>query len=69
MEMDGIKFLQICLERYKTKEEKIKWLELKERQTYNYYCDCGSNFTQEEGKEYHNDWNWIIDKLNELKQE
>lgn len=69
MEIDGIKFLEKCLEKYETKEKKIKWLELKERQTYNYYCDCSNNWTNEENKQYHKEWDWIIDKLNELKQE
>lgn len=66
---EGIKFLERLLESYETIESKIRFLQLKERQTYHYYCDCGSNFTQEQDNEYHKTWDWIIDNLNRLEAE
>ena len=66
---EGIEFLKRLLENYNTKEEKIHFLQLRERQAYHYYCDCNSNFTQEQDNEYHEIWNWIIDNLNRLKAE
>jgi predicted SprT family Zn-dependent metalloprotease len=64
---EDIDFLNIMLEQNNTKEKKIKFLELTERQKYNYYCDCSQNFTQEQDNAYHEVWNWIINKLKELK--
>lgn len=51
----------------KTTEEKIKILEIKERQKYNYYCDCSDRWTTEQNQKYESSWNEIIDMLNELK--
>jgi hypothetical protein len=45
----------------------IKYLEIKERQKYNYNLDKnagGWNWTQEEEKKYNSEWNEIIDMLN-----
>ena len=50
-----------------TTEEKIKILEIKERQKYNYYCDCSDRWTTEQNQKYESEWNEIIDMLNELK--
>jgi len=52
----------------KTKEEKIKILEIRERQKYNYYCDCSDRWTTEQCEKYHSEWNEIIEMLNELKE-
>ncbi len=66
---EDIKFLQRMLDGYKTLEEKIYFLQLRERQKYHYYCDCGAHFTQEQNNEYHETWDWIIENLNRLKAE
>lgn len=53
-------------------EKQIKYLEIEERQKYNYNCDC-TNFgykngwTEEQAKKYDNEWNEIIEMLNERK--
>lgn len=57
------------LSNYSTLEDKIYFLELKERQRYNYYCDCGCNFSREADVAFHEVWDWIICKIKELKQE
>jgi Ni,Fe-hydrogenase maturation factor len=62
-----IEFLNRMLDKEQTIEKKIWFLEFKERQQYNYYCDCSQNFTQEQDNAYHEIWNWIINKLKELK--
>lgn len=64
---EDIKFLQRLLDSYETLEQKIYFLQLRERQKYHYYCDCGCNFTDEQSKEYHETWDWIIENLNKLK--
>lgn len=54
----------------KTTEEKIKILEIKERQKYHYYCDMTAgnwNWNTEQVREYENSWNEIIEMINELK--
>ena len=51
----------------KSTEEKIKTLELKERQKYNYYCDCSDRWTTEQNQKYESEWNEIIEMLNELR--
>ena len=51
----------------KTTEEKIKILEIEERQKYNYYCDCSDRWTTEQNQKYESSWNEIIDMLNELQ--
>ena len=66
---EGIKFLKRLLDGQESTEGKISFLQLKERQTYHYYCDCSANFTQEQVDEYHETWNWIIDNLNRLNAE
>lgn len=53
----------------KTLDEKIKILEIKERQKYNYYIDCSNRWTTEQNRKYESEWNEIIDMLNELKTE
>lgn len=66
--MDYINHIEQLLEKYPTNAEKIKCLEIIERQRYNYYCDCSSNFTTEQDKEYNKTWDWILNKINELKE-
>lgn len=66
---DNIEFLEELLSNFNTLEDKIYFLELKERQRYNYYCDCGCNFSREEDIAFHEVWDWIICKIKELKQE
>ena len=54
----------------KSTEEKIKILEIKERQKYNYYCDMtygNWNWNTEQVREYEKSWNEIIEMINELK--
>ena len=51
----------------KSTEEKIKTLEIAERQKYNYYIDCSDRWTTEQNKEYESQWNEIIEMLNELQ--
>lgn len=63
---EGIIFLEKMLSN-KSKEDQIKYLEIKERQSYHYYIDSSSNFNNEQNKEYNDTWNWMITKLNELK--
>ena len=48
-------------------EKQIKYLEVSERQKYNYYCDCSDRWTTEQNKEYESQWNEIIEMLNELQ--
>lgn len=48
-------------------EEQIAYLEIAERQKYNYYCDCSDRWTTEQNKEYESQWNEIIEMLNELQ--
>ena len=50
----------------KTLEDKIKSLEIAERQKYHYYCDCSDRWTTEQCREYETQWNEIIEMLNEL---
>ena len=51
----------------KSIEEKIRSLELAERQKYNYYIDCSDRWTSEQNREYESQWNEIIEMLNELQ--
>ena len=51
-------------------EKQISYLEIKERQKYNYYCDMTAGnlgWTTEEVRAYENSWNEIIEMLNERK--
>lgn len=51
-------------------EKQISYLEIKERQKYNYYCDMTAGnwgWSQEEVERYNNSWNEIIEMLNERK--
>lgn len=64
---ESIASLQKSLEHYDSIEDKLYFLERAERQTYDYYYYCGSNFSQEEANEYYKTWKWILDKLNCLK--
>lgn len=66
---ENIEFLKRRLDGYDSLEDKIYFLQLRERQKYHYYCDCGANFTQEQNNEYQETWNWIIENLNRLKKE
>ena len=61
-------FLENLL-KYKTLEERIASLEIRERQKYHYYCDCSDQWTTEENKKYQSQWNEIIQILNEAKEE
>lgn len=67
---ENIAHLEKCLNRYETTVEKIEFLELKERQQYHYYasCTCGDSWTDEQEREYQAIWNWIIERLSELKK-
>lgn len=76
--MAAAKFSQHTRDLYNKKlegkdiETKIAWLEIAERQKYNYYCDmCNNNWnwTNEQVREYEASWNEIIEMLNELKEE
>ena len=49
-------------------EEKIRSLELAERQKYNYYVDCSDRWTTEQNREYDSRWNEIIEMIKELKE-
>lgn len=49
-------------------EEKIRSLELAERQKYNYYIDCSDRWTTEQNREYDSQWNEIIEMIKELKE-
>ena len=53
----------------KSIEDKIKTLEIVERQKYHYYCDCSDRWTTEQNQEYDSQWNEIIEMLNELKSQ
>ena len=64
---EGIIFLEKMISS-KSKEDQIRYLEIKERQQYHYYIDASNNFTSEQNKEYNDTWNWMITKLNELKR-
>lgn len=66
---ESIAFLQNMLDSYDSIEDKLYFLQLQEQQKYHYYCDCGCNFTQEQGKQYHKTWDWILDMLNQLKSQ
>lgn len=51
-------------------EKQIKYLEIKERQKYNYYCDMTAgnwNWTAEQVRKYEAEWNEIIEMINERK--
>ena len=50
-----------------TVDQKIHYLETRERQKYNYYCDCSYMWSNEDNIRYQSEWNEIIDMLNELK--
>ena len=64
---ESIIFLEKMIEN-KTIEQQIKYLEIKERQSYHYYIDASNNFNNEQNKEYNDTWNWMITKLSELKR-
>ena len=51
----------------KSIEDKIKTLEIVERQKYNYYCDCSDRWTTEQNQKYESSWNEVIEMLNELR--
>ena len=48
-------------------ERQIKYLQIVERQKYNYYCDCSESWTTEECNHYNNVWNEILSMLDERK--
>lgn len=52
-----------------SKERQISFLRIKERQQYNYYCDCSSSWTNDEYQKYQNEWNEILDMLDERIKE
>lgn len=52
-------------------DRQIKYLEVAERQKYNYYCDrCAGhwNWTPEADAKFEAEWNEIIAMLDELKE-
>lgn len=53
----------------KSLEEKIKSLEIAERQKYHYYCDCSDGWTTEQNEEYELQWNEIIEMQREYQRE
>lgn len=65
---EDIAFLEECLLQYDTLEDKLYFLRLKERQKYHYYCDCGNNFPRTVDVAFHEVWNWILCKIQELEQ-
>ena len=51
-------------------EKQIAYLEIKERQKYNYYCDMTAGnwkWTAEQVRKYEAEWDEIIEMLNERK--
>ena len=51
-------------------EKQIAYLEIKERQKYNYYCDMTAgnwNWTADQMNKYNAEWNEIIEMINERK--
>ena len=69
-DMSDIEFLESWFNKVKKEkgiETAIEYLQIKERQKYNYYCTCSDRWTAEESEEYNKSWNWIINKLNEYK--
>jgi len=52
-------------------EKQIKYLEIRERQKYNYYCDLTSynykGWSQADYDKFDAEWNEIIEMLNERK--
>lgn len=52
-------------------DRQISYLEIQERQKYNYYCDLTNNnwnWPQKDIDEYESAWNEIIEMLNERKK-
>lgn len=52
-------------------EKQIKYLEIEERQKYNYYLDRSQgnwNWSQEDEDKYQSEWDEIIDMLSERKE-
>lgn len=52
-------------------EKQISYLEIRERQKYNYYLDrCGGNWnwSQEDEDRFQSEWDEIIDMLNERRE-
>lgn len=59
-------------DKYGTPEKQLKYLEIQERQKYNYYCDCVNygyfgKWKQEEINELESAWNEVIEMINERK--
>lgn len=59
-------------DKYGTPEKQLKYLEITERQKYNYYCDCTNRgffgkWTQEQINEYESAWNEILFMIEERK--
>ena len=51
-------------------EDKIKGLEIKERQKYNYWCDRTNynwNWTKEQDEQYQEEWDKIIEEMHILQ--
>lgn len=59
-------------DKYGTPEKQLKFLEIQERQKYNYYCDCTNygyfgKWKQEEINDFESAWNEILFMIEERK--
>lgn len=64
-------FIENVLKEYKTDEEKLRYLEIAERQKYNYYCDRTANFwnwTKEEDELFQMDWNYLLERARQIRE-
>lgn len=51
-------------------DDQIRYLEIKERQMYNYYSDRTNGnwgWTEEEDRQYNSEWNEVLEMLKERK--
>lgn len=64
-------FIEDMLATKKTDEEKLFFLELHERQKYNYYCARTENFwnwTKEEDQLFQMEWDYLIERAREIRE-
>lgn len=67
----SVTFIEERLETYKTNEDKLWFLEFKERQRYNYYCDRTSNcwnWTKEQDELFQMEWNYLLERAREIRE-
>lgn len=65
-------FIEDMLKDRETNEGKLRYLELLERQKYNYYCARTENFwnwSKEEDELFEMEWNYLIKRAREIREE